>query len=205
MTLALESTMAFADRGDYIFMTGGEPEFFCISGQGFVKMAKSSKTGQEIVLEILGPGQAFGMLVVLEKRPFPLSAIAVTPTWYLKVPRSVFQPIYDSNAALRDGILLGLAPRLQKAHDMLLRFSSSRIDERIAVVLFILADSYGEESDDGILIKVPLTRQDISELAGTTIETTIRVLSKWQKQGIIGTEKKFITLKNEDALQQIIE
>ena len=202
--LAEQSYMAYAERGELIWLEGGQPEFFAIVGIGFVKMTRSSAKGQEVAVEILGPGQCLGLLAALEKRPLPLSAIAVANTWYLKVPIPLFMRLYAASVAIRDQVLRTVTPRLRRAHDMMCRLCSGRVEERIAAVLFILADSYGTATEKGRRIDVPLTRQDLAEMAGTTVETTIRVLSRWRKDGVVSTEHQMLTLLDEDALVESV-
>jgi CRP/FNR family transcriptional regulator len=165
-------------------------------------MTRTTPQGAEVAIELLGPGQCLGLLVAIEGREFPLSAIAVTNTWYVKIPTRAFMDLYNKNINLRDHILRGLAPRLRKAHDMMARMSTGRVEQRIAAVLLILADSYGEPTKDGMRIAVPRTRQDLSEMAGTTVETSIRVMSRLQKEGIISTDKQLISILDADSLSE---
>ena len=202
--LAKGSFMAYADRGEVIWLADAPSEFVAIVGAGFVKMTKCSAQGQEIALELLGPGQCFGLFAVLEGRAYPLSAIAVTNTWYLKIPKEVFASVYQKNLEIKDLIIRTIGPRLRKAHDMMSRLVSGRVEERVAAVLLILADNYGEKQESKIQLNVPLTRQDISEMAGTTVETTIRVMSKWQKKGILETDHQIITILNERELAKAL-
>lgn len=202
--LAAHSFMAYAERGELIFLHGAPADFVGVVGNGFVKMSRSTSAGQEVALELLGPGQVFGLLAAIEGRCFPLSATAVTNCWYLKIPVTPFMKVYNAGAGLKDMVIRNVAPRLRKAHDMMLRLSTGRVEERIAAVLFILADSYGVPTEEGTQLTVPLTRQDIAEMAGTTVETTIRILSRWQKDGLVCTERQVITLRNEAALQSMI-
>lgn len=204
-TLAAKSFMAYADKGEMIWMAGAPAEFCSVVGIGFVKMSKSTPHGQEVAIELLGPGQAFGLMAAIEGREFPLSATAVTNCWYLKIPTREMLSLYVDSAALKDRIVRSIGPRLRKAHDMVARMSSSRVEERIAAILFILADSYGCETNGGIELEVPLTRQDISEMAGTTAETTIRVLSKWQKDGLVSTARQHITILRPDELANVLQ
>ncbi len=198
--LARTSHLAFAERGDTIWIRGSETDFFGLVGTGFVKMVMSSATGQEMTAELMGPGQVFGLLGTVQGTGCPLSARAVTHVWYLKVPKREFLPIYQKADVLKDALMRRTTNRLQQAYSMMARMSSGKVSERIAAVLFILAESYGSSSPNGLVISVPLTRQDIADLAGTTVESTIRVMSKWQKQGIIATDHRVVTLTNEEAL-----
>ncbi len=201
MNLAERSFMAYAERSEAVWLAGASSEFFGVAGTGFVKMTKTSPQAVEVAVELLGPGQCFGLLAALEGRVFPLSAIAVTHVWYLKVPTRVLQELYKENAHLRDQMLRSLAPRLRRAHDMMSRMSSGKVEQRIAAVLIILGESYGRVGKlGGVRLNVPLTRQDIAEMAGTTVETCIRVMSKWQKAQIVTTDHQVITLRDLDAL-----
>ncbi len=200
-SLAQQSFIAYAERSEAIWLAGAQSDFFAVVGTGFVKMTRSTPQGAEVAVELLGPGQCFGLLAALEGRILPLSAIAVTHCWYLKVPTRVILEAYRENAHLRDQMLRSLSPRLRRAHDMMARMSSGKIEQRIAAVLLILSESYGRTGKlGGIRLSVPLTRQDIAEMAGTTVETCIRVMSKWQKAEIVTTEHQVITVRDVGAL-----
>ena len=93
---------------------------------------------------------------------------------------------------------------LRRAHDMMARMSTGKVEQRIAAVLLILMDSCGIGVEGGTRLNVPLTRQDISEMAGTTVETTIRVMSKWQKANLIETAHQVITINQPEALQRAL-
>jgi CRP/FNR family transcriptional regulator, nitrogen oxide reductase regulator len=199
-TLASGSFMAYVERGEVIWMAGAPAEFLIVVGAGFVKITKSTAHGQEIAVEILGPGQVAGLVATIEGRAYPLSALAVSTTWYLKIPTRLFLPVYQASNPLKEGLVRSLGPRLRKAHEMMGRLSSGSVEERIAAVLFLLADSYGTRTEEGIQLAVPLTRQDIAEMAGTTVETTIRILSRWQKAGFVCTRQQMITILDEEEL-----
>jgi len=128
----------------------------------------------------------------------------VTNCWYLKVPTRAIHEVYQTNERLRDSLLRSLAPRLRKAHEMMARMSSEKIEQRLAAVLLILAESYATDSEDGTVLTVPLTRQDLAEMAGTTVETAIRVMSKWQKQQVLSTNHQWITIRSIPALEDLL-
>lgn len=204
-TIAEQSFMAYAERGEIIWLAGSAVQFIAIVAVGFVKMSRATPQGSEVAIELLGPGQCFGLLVAIEGREYPLSAIAVTNTWYLKIPTRTILDIYHSSSVLKDIVLRSLAPRLRKAHDMMARMSTGRVEQRIAAVLLILMDSFGEPQAIGTRIAVPLTRQDLSEMAGTTVETTIRVMSRLQKDGILETDHQMITILDASALTEFVQ
>jgi CRP/FNR family transcriptional regulator len=202
--LAKESHMAYAERGETIWLHGKEVDFFGLIGVGFVKMVRSLETGQEVTTEIIGPGQIFGLLGTLEGIGCPLTARAVCNTWYLKVPKSVILPVYESNTTLKSHLLRRTTQRFRQTMDLMARMSTGKVEERIAIILVLLSQSYGDEVEKGVTLRVPLTRQDVAEMAGTTVESTIRVMSRWQKEGIIESDNRLITILDMAAINDLL-
>jgi CRP/FNR family transcriptional regulator len=203
-SLAEACRMSHANRGEVIWLAGSEVEFFGLVATGFVKMVRTTGDGTDVTLELMGPGQIFGMLGTIERTGCPLSAVAVTDTWYVRIPKYAFLPLYEECGALKDGLIRLSALRLHTQNDLRARLSKGRVEERIAAILFTLADSYGERKGNTLRLKVPLTRQDIAEMAGTTVETTIRTLSRWQKLGYVRTRSHYITILDEAALNDFL-
>lgn len=200
-SLAEVSRFAKCTKNELIWGHGEQVNYFGIVAIGFVKMVRPNSSGSEIILEIIGPGQLFGMLGALEGTGCPLMAYGLTDTAYLKVPKDRLLALYEESHLLKDRLLRKTAMRMHQKLDFMAKLSSGRADERIAAVLFILADSYGEIDGAVIRLNLPLTRQQIGEMAGTTTETTIRVLSKWSQDKIVDTERKLITILNPNALE----
>lgn len=202
--LARVSHMAYAERGETIWMRGNHVDFYGLTGVGFVKMVRSLATGQEVTAEIIGPGQIFGLLGTIEGTGCPLTARAVCNTWYLKIPKAQFMPIYEERPVLKEHLLRRTTQRLRQNMDIMAKMATGKVEERIALILFLLSQSYGDENAKGVSIQVPLTRQDISEMAGTTVESTIRVMSRWQKEGIIESDHRIITILDEEGLENVL-
>jgi CRP-like cAMP-binding protein len=198
--LAGHSTLVSVEKGEFLWLAGSPAECVAVIGVGFVKMTRNSPQGAEIAVELLGPGQSLGVLAAIEGRELPLNAVAVTRAWYLKIPRTDFMRVYEDNAKFKDQVVRSIGPRLRKAHDMMSRLSSGRVEERMAAILLILMASFGEQNGQVVRLGVPLTRQDLAEMSGTTVETAIRVMSRWQKDGVIATDRQIITILREDLL-----
>lgn len=192
--LVTETYLAYAERGEVIWFAGSDSRFAAVVGVGFVKMTRTTPQSTAVTVELMGPGQSLGIIVALEGRVYPLSAIAVTNCWYLKVPSELLRQVYAGSEILRDQALRSISPRLRRAHDMMARMSSTKVEQRIAAVLLLLVDSYGVKGPKGVTLSVPLTRQDLAEMAGTTVETTIRVMSRWTKTGLVSAERQRVTI-----------
>jgi CRP/FNR family transcriptional regulator len=193
-----------AERGQVLWFHGSEVEFFGLACDGFVKMVRSSASGTEVTLELMGPGQTFGMIGAVNGGGCPLTAIAISDLWYLRIPKHPFLEIYGGNVPLKDRLFRRTSLRFFGAVDMVARMCSDRVDERIAAVLFMLLESYGQRCDGRLFIDVPLTRQEIGGMAGTTVESTIRVISRWQKEGIVATDQHRIVICDEVRLSRLL-
>ncbi|HEY0865806.1 MAG TPA: Crp/Fnr family transcriptional regulator [Fimbriimonas sp.] len=198
------SRVVEAKKGDYIWITGSTVDFFGLCYDGFIKMVRSCEDGIDMTAELMGPGQIFGMLGSIEGTGCPLSAIAVTDLWYLRIPKAVFLPIYQESAPLKDRLVRKLSVRLHGMVDLMSRMSGGTVEQRIAAILFILMESYARREGKTVRLDVPLTRQEISEMAGTTVESTIRTMSRWQKEGVIATERQNITILDEPRLSRLL-
>jgi CRP-like cAMP-binding protein len=198
--VAATSRLAHAEKGETIWINGQSVDFFGVVGTGFVKMTSMGPNHQEITTEIMGPGQVFGLLGVIDGTGCPQSAKAITGTWYLKVRKADFIPTYEKNLILKEQLFRRTTHRLRQAFDLIAHLSVGTVEQRVAAVLLVLTRSFGQEREGGILLDVPLTRQDISELAGTTVESTIRIMSRWQKQRWIETQAKHVLVKDINSL-----
>lgn len=203
-TLASVCRLIHSERGELIWWNGSEVDFFGIAGTGFVKMVQGDSAGTDTTIELMGPGQIFGMMGTITGRGCPLRAEAMTTLWYVRIPKQPFLPIYEKNIELKDRLIRKTSIRLQGMASLFSRMASGKVDQRVAAILMILAESYGERAGRQVRLMVPLTRQEIGEMAGTTTETTIRVMSRWQKDGLITTDSHHVVILNEDELAKIL-
>jgi CRP/FNR family transcriptional regulator len=199
-TLAGVCRLKKCSRGEAIWLSGNEVGFFGLVGDGFVKMVQSVPGGSEMTMEISGPGQIFGLLGLVAGSGCPLMAYGLTDTVYLRVPKADFLPIYENNTNFKDRLIRRTALRLHQKVDFMGKLFSGRAEERLAAILFILSESYGQIEGKSIRLTLPLTRQALGEMAGTTTETTIRVLSKWAKLKLVVTEQHHIVIVDPDVL-----
>jgi CRP/FNR family transcriptional regulator len=97
-----------------------------------------------------------------------------------------------------------LRQRLSEAHQVIRGLAADRVETRVARLLFKLADKTGVQGDGGTRLGLHLTRQDIADMVGCTLETAIRTLSRWQKEGLIKTEEGIITILNRQELERLL-
>ena len=194
------------ERDDYIFFEGEPAEWLILLVSGRVKMIKHSESGRETILATFGPGQIVGEVGVLVGDTYPATAQALEPAVTVSLRRAEYLALVQSRPELAWALIVELGQRLQRAHETIRSMAVEKVERRVARVLLRMANTAGERLPDGtVRINVPLTRQDIADMAGTVIETAIRTLSKFQKQGLIRTEEGLIVLLHAHHLVAIAE
>lgn len=194
------------DRGEYIFLEGETVTWCGLIVEGQVKLVKHSDTGKDLTVDVLGPERFIGITTLFEESQGIASAQALDPTRLLCVTHE------DLVALLREFPPVGLAlindlgRRLDEAYEMMRSLALERVERRVALNLIKLANKAGIAGSAGsVLISVPLTRQEIADLSGTTIETAIRTMSKFQKDGLIESEDGHVRLLKPHRLVLIAE
>jgi CRP/FNR family transcriptional regulator len=152
--------------------------------------------GKDVILEIFGPGDPLGAVAVYEGLPFPASAQALEPTTAVLISRKAFFELLERHPSLVRGLLLGLNQRLVELTTRLAELTGGRVEPRFARLFLKMADDRGQLRDGLVQIPIALSRQELADLTGTTIETAIRIMSRWAKQDIVRTEKDgFVIVK----------
>ena len=188
-------------RGDIIFREGEPSDFFSTVVTGRVKVFKMTPAGKDVILEIFGPGDPFGAVAAYEGRPFPATAEALDETTCLLVPRQEFFTLLERHPSLVRGLLLSLTHRLVELTNRMAELTGGRVEPRFARLFLKMAVDMGVESPAGVMIPMPLSRQELADLTGTTIETAIRIMSRWGKQDIVRTEKDGFRILDRKALE----
>jgi CRP-like cAMP-binding protein len=188
---------------EYIFMEGDPAEWFCIVRAGRVKILRQSRGGKEVVLELLGPGEPFGGVAVIERRPYPASAQTTEASVVLKIPREPIVALSERHPGFIREMALMIGRRLRAAHESVRTLAVDPVEARLAGALLRLAERDGTRGDGGITLPFTLTRQSLADMTGTTVETAIRIMSRWQKSNLVRDDGGRLVLVDPDALRQI--
>ena len=191
------------ERGDPIFAEGDPSDAFIIIVSGRVKVFKSTPTGKEIILEIFGAGDPLGAVAVYEGAPFMASALCLEPTQLLSVEQAAFLRLLEAEPQFVRGLLSGLTLRLAELTRRLAELTGARVDARFARLFLKLCDQIGTPQRGGVFIPMALSRQELADLVGTTIETTIRIMSRWHKDDVMHTEKDGFVVLDRETLDAV--
>jgi CRP/FNR family transcriptional regulator len=191
------------ERGDRIFEEGEPSDFFVILTAGRVKVYKRTPAGHDVILDLFGPGGLVGAVAVYEARAYPASAEALESVSCLRIPRAAFFALLEQYPSLVRGLLSSLSHRLVELTARLSELSGARVEVRFARLFVKLAEQLGRPEDGAVFIPLHLSRQDLADLTGTTIETTIRVMSRWGKEGLLRTERDGFVLVDRAKLDEL--
>ncbi|MEJ2181920.1 MAG: Crp/Fnr family transcriptional regulator [Nitrospirota bacterium] len=190
-------------RRNLIFAEGDPSEWFYFVVKGKVKITKLSQDGKEIILEVIGPDEFFGGIAVVRGFPYPANAVAMEDTEAAKISRRDLLKVLERFPELAMKIVQSLGERMKESHEMTKTIALEKVGARIAALLLKLASKSGRESPEGIEIGLRLTKQDIAEMVGTTVETSIRTMSQFKKQGLIEEKEGRIVIKDRAGLEAL--
>jgi CRP/FNR family transcriptional regulator len=187
--LAAVARLQIYRRGETVFAEGDAAELFCIVASGRVKVFKMTPAGKDVILEIFGPGEPLGAVAAYDGHPFPATAVAIEDSRVVLVPRTAFFALLEQHPTLVRGLLAGLTHRLAELAFRLAELTGGRVEPRFARLFLKLSQEQGRPERRGVFIPVALSRQELADMTGTTIETSIRIMSRWGKRRIVVTEK----------------
>lgn len=190
-------------RGAVVFAEGDPADRLYFVAAGRVKVCRVSPGGDERILCVFGAGDPLGAVAVYEGKPFPATAVALEASTCLAIERIAFFALLERSPTLVRGLLLGLTRRLVELTGRLGDLTGGRVEQRVARVFVKLANEVGRPGSDGIVIPMRLTRQELADLTGTTVETAIRIMSRWGKQRILRTEPTGFVVLDAEALGRI--
>ena len=181
------------ERQRVIYFEGAPADRLWVVRQGEVRLYKSSPSGQITTLDVLRPGEVFGAISAIEQDAYPASAETVTDgsAWWLA--RDVFLRLLNEDPMLAREILRIVSRRLQEAHDRLRSLAHDPAPTRVALALI--------RATNGAEARV--TRRALAEAAGTSVETAIRVVRRFEVAGIVQGNVGRVKILDKPALQRI--
>ncbi len=200
--IASLGTRKIFSKGSIILMEDeiGSALFIIIDGK--VKVSRLDETGREVILSILGPGEVFGEMSLLDGMKRSATVSAIVDTEVLIIYRDDFLNLLNRYPQIAISLLRELAQRLRKADMQIKSLSLKDAEGRIGCVLIMLADDLGRMYKGHVIVEGIPTQQDIANMAGTSRETVSRVLSRFERRGLIKVEgRKLIILEYEKMRQ----
>lgn len=189
----------------FFFMEQDPAERLYILIEGRVRLLQVTPAGQQVIMRYMSPVEAFGVVAMLSEATYPVSAQAVDDStalyWNIASLKGLMEPI----PRLAINGLQTLADRVREFQDRIRELTTERVERRIARALLRLAQQTGRKVEEGVLVDLNITRQDLAEMTGTTIFTVSRTMSQWESQGIIKSGREKIIIRRPHNLVVIAE
>jgi len=190
-------------KGEVIFEEGDTINgIYCIK-DGVCKMSKLSANGKDHIVKLISKGELLGQRSIISDEPVNLSAIALEDMEVCFIPKSEIMGFFDKNNQFSMNVMKTICGDLREADLHSVNMAQKTVKERLAETLLYLADTFGKNEDNSL--KVQLSREELASMIGTATESCIRLLSDFNKLGLIELAGKKIILKEIGKLKKMAE
>jgi CRP/FNR family transcriptional regulator/CRP/FNR family cyclic AMP-dependent transcriptional regulator len=191
-------------RGEVIFHQGDPGDTLHLVRGGRVKVVLPAESGDEAVLAILGPGDCFGELALLDGGPRSASVVAMEPVETLVLGRQDFLAFFRSNIEAAERLVVTLARIIRRANEEVADLAFLDLPGRLAKKLLELAETHGHplEGGKGAEITVPLTQEELAGMIGATRPSVNKVLGLYEDQGAIQRRGRRIAILKPEVLRR---
>jgi len=190
-------------KGEVIYRQGDTSTMLRVVVAGNVKLAAHTMEGESVLLDMLQPGDFFGNPSAAGKDGYNETAETQTSACILSIRISDFREIMNRYPSVAMSVLDITTNRLSESRQRIQHLSTLPVTKRIAHILVMLGNKFGEESRHGLLIQLPLSRKELADMAGTSTATASRVMSKFQEDDLISSGRQWIAIKENSELLRI--
>jgi len=192
-------------RGAVLFVEGQAPRGVYVICSGRVKLTTTSRDGKTLILRIAEPGEVLGLHATVSGRPYELTGETLQPCQLDFLRRDDFLRFLQNHADACLNAAQHLSQNCQSAYGMIRSLGLSHsVSEKLARLLLEWATD-GDQTKEGIRIKVSLTHQEIAQLIGTSRETVTRVLSEFREKKFAQLRGSTLLILNKPGLERMIE
>jgi CRP-like cAMP-binding protein len=182
-------------KDSVVFFENEQGDFFFMILDGRIKVTILGDDGREVILSLLGAGDFFGEMALLDNEPRSATAIAVEDSELLSLHRNDFQNVLSDNRSITVGLIKVLTARLRRANHQISTLALLDVYGRVARVIVDMAREEGRRLKDGRIAFRRATHQEIANRIGTTRETVTRMLKDLERQGMIHIEGREIIVQ----------
>lgn len=193
------------EDGEFFFFQGDPAEYFYVLISGRAKLMQTTTTGQQVNLRTISEWQMFGALgAVREDATYPATAQAMENSTALAVKSDYLKELMQTRPYLSVDLMKLMTSYIQEMQERYRELATEKVERRIARVLLRLTAQMGVKTADGS-IELTFTRQDLAEMSGTTLYTVSRVLSEWERQGLVEAGRERVLIRKPHGVVAIAE
>jgi len=188
------STMRREGDGSVIFHEGDDAERFYLLLDGAIRVLRIMPDGEQAVTLHILPGELFGIASAIGRKTYPATAAAVGDCVYLSWPMPLWAEFAETCPGFAVETFHEVGNRLVELNTTLTQFATKLVEQRVACALLRLVEKFGSKTHNATAISIPVTRKDIAEMSGSTLHTVSRLLSGWEKDGIVSSRRKHVEI-----------
>lgn len=189
--------------GEALFLQGDPVEALYVVESGRLKLSQVTPDGEEVIVRTVGPGDIVVGVAVLDKRTLPVSGVAISECRVLAWPRPRILELAARHPLLRMNVVSTIADRMHDSLSRIRELSTESVGQRVARALLRLARDSGRVVENGTLIDQPLGRQELAELAGTSMFTASRLLARWAREGVLEVGRQRVVVRSMERLRRL--
>jgi CRP-like cAMP-binding protein len=193
------------EAGERFFEQGAPADCFYVLIAGRVKMTQVTPEGHQVVLRLVAPADPFGGVAAFGEARYPVAAEAIERSTAVGWDGPAMSHLLTRHAPLAVNVLRFVASRLRDVQDRYRELVTERVEQRVARALLRLARDTGRKVEAGVLIDIPLSREDLAEMTGTTLYTVSRLISGWEEKGLVEGGRQRIVIRRPHGLVTIAE
>lgn len=193
------------DKGEFFFLQGDPAERLYLLIEGRLKLTQVNADGQQILLRAIGPYQLFGAVALAQAETYPVSAEGMEACRAWSWEKASLMPFVARYPQFAMNAIQVMAVHTQEFQERFRQLATEQVERRLAHTVLRLASQAGKKIETGVLIDLPLTRQDLAEMTGTTLYTVSRLLTQWEGQNLVIADRGRIVIRYPHGLVSIAE
>jgi len=194
-------TLQTIKKGEIIFEEGDTINgIYCVK-DGICKLTKLSQNGKDHIVKLVKKGELLGQRSMISEEAVNLSAVALEDMEVCFIPKTEVMGFFNKNNQFSMNVMRTICGDLKESDDHIVSMAQKSVKERLAETLLYLEETFGKNEDGSLVIQ--LSREELSGLIGTATESCIRLLSEFNKLGLIELVGKKIILKDINKLRKI--
>lgn len=202
--LATSTTRRYPS-GAIVFEQGQAADTYFVLLHGRLRVTQVTPEGQQVIVRMVNPGDIFGIAKAIRRTTYPGTATAVSESIALAWPMSGWDDMLSRHPMLAVNVMKTVGGRLMESHARVRELSTEEVERRVAHTVLRLANQSGVREEKGIRIDFPVSKQDIAEMAGTTLHTVSRILSAWEDAALVEGGRQKLLVKDAHRLVLIAE
>jgi len=192
------------EEGEFSFFQGDPADYLYVLISGRAKLMQTNPAGQQVNLRTINEWQMFGALgAVREGATYPATAQALENSTALALKSEYLHDLMETRPYLSFDLMKLMTGYIQEMQERYRELATEKVERRIARSLLRLAAQMGTKNEGGI--ELTFTRQDLAEMSGTTIYTVSRILSDWERQGLVEAGRERVLIRNPHGVVSIAE